>query len=113
MKTLIMAAGVLALGIAAAAPAHATYGTHTAPTASHGIVNATYGIYRIPLHRIITGLKHKGYTDFKSVAWRDNAYVVTARGNYGHWFKITVNAYNGYIVDIDRIFFRRHWRWSY
>ena len=106
MQKLILSA-LAAVLLAGAAPAHASGGY--APAApilnavqSDLLLQVTYG-QRMSLGRVINRLAKRGYWGVKNVRWLPYAYVVTAKGYRGKLVRITVNAYNGNIIRIDRI----------
>lgn len=112
MKMLTLAASALALSIAAFEPASATslqagyYGA-----GEHAVVQVTYG-RRVPLQRVLYALHKKGFSDFRNIDWTNYTYKITARRYGGHLFRITVNAYNGSLISIARIYPHRYQHWS-
>jgi len=109
MKTSTLAAGAVALAIAALGviqPASASPGL-VAPALGHygdQVTKVTYGYNnRVPLPRVFWSLKQKGFSNFRNVKWLPWAYVITASGYRGYPVRVTVNAYNGHIIDVDRI----------
>ena len=119
MKTMTMAAGALALGLAVSAFAgqasaqtdlpvlHTGAGSyHQGQYLNDGYVHEAGWRHRLPKRRVIRKLRYLGFWDFKRVRSRRHAYVVSARGPRGWPVRVKGSAYSGEILWIKP---RRRW----
>jgi hypothetical protein len=102
--TLSILAGALALGLITSGPAAATSLAPALAKSGPGFTEITYG-YKVPLHRIYRTLQHRGFWNVRMVDNHGRLYGFVASGNRG-LYKISVSAYTGDIVSVDRIHFR-------
>jgi hypothetical protein len=115
MDITTFAAGAFALAVAASQPAvssNHSAGYQNSPAPKVHVEQVRYN-ERLPLPRILRKLSKRGFYDFKDVKWGNDVYRIKARGPRGKLVRVVVNAYDGDIIDIQRIEPRRYRSWGY
>ena len=102
----LAAAGVLALGALAAAPANA--GTDVSISIEFGrpTYASYYHHYTLSPQQVRRILRHEGFRQIRYVDRRGSIYRAYAENRRGRDVRVTVSARTGQILDVERL--RRH-----